>query len=115
MLRQAKESQSASVGPGISKGNHIIFEYNSSMHLCIHQSFLSCQLVDEPKLQYQILIDDHHVDRQPNDVALNRRSRFRQRTYHQSAATEDHHEAYLQGETLPEKPYAYLDFFLATS
>ena len=40
------------------------------MHLHIHQSFFSCQLVDEPKLQYQILIDDHHVNRQPNAVDL---------------------------------------------
>ena len=38
------------------------------MHLCIHQSFVSCQLVDGLKLQYQILIDVHHVHKQPNAV-----------------------------------------------
>ena len=43
---------------------------NSSMYSCIHQSFVCCQLVDGPKLHYQILIDDHYVDRQPNDVVL---------------------------------------------
>ena len=41
---------------------------NSSMYLCIHQSFVSCQLVDRPKLQYQILLDVHHVHKQPNGV-----------------------------------------------
>ena len=46
------------------------------MYLRIHLSFVTCQLVDEPKLQYQIHIDDHHVDRQPNAVALKLRALF---------------------------------------
>ena len=35
------------------------------MYSRIHQSFVSYQLVDGPKLQYQILLDVPHVCKQP--------------------------------------------------
>ena len=79
-----------------------------SLHLCIHQSFVSCQLVDGPKLHYQTLIDVHHIHKQPNAVAPKLHAfineQIQTKKYHQPAA-ENLHEAYL-----PER--TYLDPFI---
>ena len=73
------------------------------MHLRINQSFVSCQLVDGPKLQYQnqMLL--------PPSCRHLLTDKFRQRKYPQPA-TEDHHEEYLHVETLTER--TYLDFII---
>ena len=87
---------------------------NSSMYSCIHQSFISCQLVNGPKLQHQILTDVPHVHKQQQKgVALKLHAsidenKFRQRKFDQPAA-EDLHEAYLQGETLTKNPQLSLN------
>ena len=106
----------ASVRYGAQLYSHLRPSFNSSLHLHIHQYFVSCQLVDGTKLQYQILIDIHQVHhKQPNTVVpklcalINRQ--FRQRTYHQPAAA-DHHEAYLHRETLTKRTYLGFSIFI---
>ena len=75
--------------------------------------YLCCQLVDGPKLQYQILIDDHRVHKQPNGITPNLHAlidgHIQPKNISSIPTAEDPHEAYLRRETLTER--TYLDFF----